>query len=250
MPPVTWEEAVATIQTAAIEMGELAGVPIPVHDHRIAMAEGHRRARDWEGATLGVTEPSLRVCSSTDVDEQLQVRNTWWSARLKTTITILWHGKPGAPGFKVESVYNRWGVHLDGLNRWRMLLDTMHAGLQTWDLEAEARAMMLLGGLVSEHQMKSYCLTGCFMESSRRSRAVYLFRRLRPTVVLLPGSEGSYHPSCTLCLHPLAYYHGTFAGAMVPTDEVVAHLLLMRGDEPGFWRRANQHSIDRKEAGL
>lgn len=37
---------------------------------------------------------------------------------------------------------------------------------------------------------------------------------------------------------------------MTPTDDVIAHLTLMRGDEPMFWRRANQHGPDRPEAGL
>jgi hypothetical protein len=36
-------------------------------------------------------------------------------------------------------------------------------------------------------------------------------------------------------------YDGTFAGVMPPTDEVVADLLAMRGDEHFFWRKSNQH---------
>lgn len=45
-------------------------------------------------------------------------------------------------------------------------------------------------------------------------------------------------------------YGGTHAGAMCPTDDVLAHLLLMRGDERLFWSRANQHPANRPEAGL
>lgn len=37
---------------------------------------------------------------------------------------------------------------------------------------------------------------------------------------------------------------------MVPTDDVIAHLLLMRGDERLFWRRANQHHPLDPESGL
>lgn len=40
------------------------------------------------------------------------------------------------------------------------------------------------------------------------------------------------------------------AGAMCPTDDVIAHLSLMRGDEKMFWRRCNQHPAYRPEAGL
>lgn len=40
------------------------------------------------------------------------------------------------------------------------------------------------------------------------------------------------------------------AGAMCPTDDVIAHLMLMRGDEVDFWHRSNQHPAHRHEAGL
>lgn len=53
-----------------------------------------------------------------------------------------------------------------------------------------------------------------------------------------------------LCLHPLGYYRGSWSGAMVPTDDVIAHLLMVRGDEHDFWRKANQHRPDAPEAGL
>ena len=43
---------------------------------------------------------------------------------------------------------------------------------------------------------------------------------------------------------------GSWAGAMVPTDDVIAHLSLMRGDEHMFWKRCNQHPSWRPEAGL
>jgi NAD+ synthase (glutamine-hydrolysing) len=35
-----------------------------------------------------------------------------------------------------------------------------------------------------------------------------------------------------------------------PTDEVIAHLLMMRGSEEKFWANANQHPLDRPSAGL
>lgn len=55
---------------------------------------------------------------------------------------------------------------------------------------------------------------------------------------------------CALCLHPIAYYSKSWAGAMTPTDDVCAHLMMMRSDEHLFWRRANQHAPWRPEAGL
>jgi hypothetical protein len=53
-----------------------------------------------------------------------------------------------------------------------------------------------------------------------------------------------------LCQHPIGYYEGTWAGSMCPTDDVVAMLMLMRGDEPMFWKRSNQHPPWAPEAGL
>jgi len=111
-----------------------------------------------------------------------------------------------------------------------------------------------LAGLLTDHQMCQYFLTGSFLETSKRSRVSYMFRRLRPTVAMTPrGQDASRDVMrclAVLCLHPIGYYEGTWAGAMTPTDDVIAHLLLMRGDEPGFWRQANQHAPWTPEAGL
>jgi len=37
---------------------------------------------------------------------------------------------------------------------------------------------------------------------------------------------------------------------MCPTDEVIAHLLMMRGSEEKLWANANQHPLDHPTAGL
>jgi type III restriction enzyme len=58
------------------------------------------------------------------------------------------------------------------------------------------------------------------------------------------------YPLCALCLHPIGYYGDTWAGVMCPTDEVIAHLLMMRGSEEKFWANANQHPIDHPAAGV
>lgn len=118
-----------------------------------------------------------------------------------------------------------------------------------WGIEQESKALDLMGSLVRHRQFKQYLLTGSFIERSQRSGVSYLFRRLKPTVAMR-AHEGSMQVLCALCLHPIAYYAGTWAGAMCPTDDVIAHLALMRGDEPMFWRRANQHPAWRPEAGL
>lgn len=119
-----------------------------------------------------------------------------------------------------------------------------------WGLEQEHRALLLLGEHVTHTQLKQYLLTGMFMETSKRSGIRYIFRKLRPTIALSSRDDENMRILCTLCLHPLGYYEGSWAGAMCPTDDVIAHLMLMRADEHMFWKSSNQHSPHRPEAGL
>ena len=98
---------------------------------------------------------------------------------------------------------------------------------------------------------RQYLLTGTFLEASPRSQVVYLFRRLRPTLALSCGNEASgIRFLDALSLHSVGTYARTWAGALCPTDDVIAHLMYMRGDEHGFWKKANQHSALRAEAGI
>jgi hypothetical protein len=123
-----------------------------------------------------------------------------------------------------------------------------------WGLEQEQRALRLLGTLIRHRQMRQYVLTGMFLEKSRRSGVTYMFRRLKPTVAI--AADGDRDPNASmrilacLCMHPIAFYAGSWAGGMCPTDDVIAHLSLMRGDEHLFWRRSNQHPPYLPEAGL
>jgi hypothetical protein len=109
--------------------------------------------------------------------------------------------------------------------------------------------------MISEHQWRMYELTGSFVEYSKRSRLYYIFRKGRPTIVMTERVKEGWksdrlHMLAVLCLHPIGYYAGTWAGCMTPTDDVIAHLLLMRGDEAEYWGQANQHRPESPEAGL
>ena len=55
---------------------------------------------------------------------------------------------------------------------------------------------------------------------------------------------------CALCLHPIGYYRDTWTGVMCPTDEVIAHLLMMHSSEETFRANANQHTLDHPAAGV
>lgn len=139
------------------------------------------------------------------------------------------------------------------MDRLRYWLRTIGAS-DAWDLDAEHTAREKLRGLISERQWRHYDLTGSFMETSNRSRLTYVFRRLRPTVVLSPrnkpGREDTMLCIAVLCMHPIGYYGDSWAGCLVPSDDVIAHLMFMRGDEAGYWGEANQHASWTPNAGL
>lgn len=175
------------------------------------------------------------------VEEGVKVRNQWWSHRLRKHIFI-WQEPDGrVKGGTVP--YGNRGVHLE--------LNTLGASV-AWGIEQEANAVHLLGQLLKHHAFKMYLLTGMFLETSKRSGVTYLFRKLRPTVALDARNDGnkSARVLAALCLHPIGYYKESWAGSMCPTDDVIAHLMLMRGDEPMFWRRANQHAPGTPEAAI
>lgn len=266
-----YERGLRLLQAAVFARGDAGGFAVPVLDRSVRMAPGHVRRHELEGLTLGTREAPgvhLHVDTEETVDER-QVLRSWWSRLWRTEVFVVQHGRPrrqawrrtAAGGwrratlaadddFRVELVFVRWNYYVEPLHRWKMWLDTCDAGTQAWSVEAELRAQESLARYVTEAQYRSYLLTGTLPEPSRRSQAVYVLRRSHPTVVLLPTRSGDYRPSCTLCLHPVAYYDRTFAGGLCPTDDVIAHLLLLRADEHRFWRQANQHPIHARESGI
>lgn len=166
-----------------------------------------------------------------------KVRSSFWSAHRRSEILI----------FERTDGRIDWGLS-PGVHHLDQELRTLGCA-EAWGLEQENTALQLLSTLLDARRYKQYLLTGSFIESSRRSRVAYLFRRLKPTIAI--GLKGNTtRIMCALCMHPIGYYEGSWAGAMTPTDDVVAHLMLMRGDEPMFWRRATQHPSWRPEAGV
>lgn len=117
-----------------------------------------------------------------------------------------------------------------------------HLACEAYTLKEEFKAMEKLETHLLPDQFKGYVLSGCFIEKSKRSGLQYIFRRMRPTVAMRWNMlTKEFHFLAALCMHPAAFYSGTWAGAMCPTDDVIAHLLMMRGDEYGFWKRSTQH---------
>jgi hypothetical protein len=165
-----------------------------------------------------------------------KLRNVFWSSHRRSDI-IIWN--------EYEKVI--YGLN-SGAHHFDQDLQTMGASL-AWGIEQEAKALQTLATLLRHHPFKQYLLTGMFIERSKRSGISYVFRKLRPTVAV--STTGPYLKIlCAMCTHPIGYYSGSWAGAMCPTDDVIAHLMLMRGDEHMFWKRSNQHPAFRPEAGL
>lgn len=235
---LTWEGIRYGLQRIAAERGELAGYPMLIDGRALRTAPGHM----LDGARLDRERGEEEEKEETGYRQ----RNSWWCAPRRTTVHVI-----EEPDGRISAGYRPFQVELAALFNFDRMMKTIESGLYAWDFAAELTAMETLAGLVTKPQFESYILHGLFFEKSKRSQAAYIFRRLRPTIVLLPQQDAEkMRPTTALCLHPLAYYDGTFAGGMVPTDDVIAHLMLMRGDEHLFWRRANQHPIDRPEAGL
>jgi hypothetical protein len=162
--------------------------------------------------------------------------NSWWNARYQANINVF-HDPEG-----------RARATFSPVDRLTFTIQTLEAAA-VWPFEAEQKALQKLATLVSQDLFELYCLTGHFAEVSKRSQVTYLFRKGKPTIAIRQDEEGGY-PLCALCLHPIGYYADTWAGVMCPTDEVIAHLLMMRGSEEKYWANANQHPVDHPNAGV
>lgn len=218
------------LRDLAAERDMWSGIPMPIEGARLRIEPTFPNAKE-----LSDIGPDRNP-----VPEGYKIRNTFWSTKHHSTVVI--HEKDG----KID-----WGV-IPGIHHLDHDIQTLMCS-DAWGIEQEGNAVHLLASIVSHRQFKQYMLTGMFMEKSQRSKLTYLFRRLKPTVVLDAKSERPDQPTrilCCLCMHPISYYEGSWAGAMCPTDDVIAHLSLMRGDEPMYWRRANQHAPHLPEAGL
>ena len=208
--------------------GEWAGIPMPLEDQPLTIAPGYPFAEALA---------SLEKPAEPDPDmEGVHIINRFWSKRYRTTVAIV--DKDGRRMLAFNP-YNR-----------RFDIDMLTLGCSpAWGIEQEGAAVQTLGRLLRHHAFKTYLLTGMFLETSKRSQITYCFRRLKPTVAI-SFRTGQCKILAALCMHPIGYYIDSFAGAMCPTDDVVAHLMLMRGDEHMFWKRCSQHHPQRPEAGL
>ncbi len=233
---LSWEGVRAGLDRIAKERGEWAGIPMPVDgipmviEPRYPWAKGFGQMADHRDRIY--PDPPEEV-------KDAQHINTWLSDRYCVYVHILRRD-------------GKYFAAFTGKTQSPMLLQTLGAA-RSWDVNAEVKAMEKLRSHVTPWQFECYFMTGMFLETSPRSGVTYLFRRLRPTLAI---KERAIHGTkqmcvlCALCLHPIGYFRESWAGAMVPTDDVIAHLLLMRADEHWFWKKSNQHPATAPEAGI
>jgi hypothetical protein len=243
-PNATIADVRQAVRDVAEEIGEWAGLPIPLDDHTVVFESNHPLA----GTYLYHLKPR-------DGNEEVSItcRGQFW---LPENEWIDKYGRRVELLVDIESGERSWSIrrHNTPINRLNLQLRTMMTA-QAWDLEAEYAARDKLRSLVDERQFHAYEMTGMFNEVSKRSTVTYVFRKLRPTLALADESKvgresPAYRVIAALCMHPIAYYQSTFSGALTPTDDVIAHLMTMRGDEHYFWRKANNHSLDEPESGV
>lgn len=216
------------LREIARERGDWAGIPMPLEGERLVIEPRYPNAAGL--MAIGASEEQ-------EDDDGHTVVNSWYSIRERCDIYVV-----RTPEGKLRA------ARVPGFHSLTYALKTLGCA-DAWGLEQESNAIKTLGKMVRHRQLKQYLLTGMFMERSKRSGVMYLFRKLRPTVAI-NFKNGDSRVMCSLCMHPIGHYRESWAGAMTPTDDVIAHLSMMRGDEAMFWRRATQHPAWRPEAGL
>lgn len=231
-----WEGIRQAIIGLAGERGEWGGYPLPVEDAPVVLEPRHPLFSTLNGKSLVAQKPQVSLEGLPGVE--FVNRFTLLPRNLEVTIF-----RVGGRAQHFVRVINMPTHRLD------LLLTTLGCS-DAWSTDAEFRALESLRGFLSDRQFRHYWLTGSFLETSKRSGVMYWFRRGRPTVALAADPGGSMRVLSCLCLHPTGYYEGTFAGSLVPSDDVLAHLLLMRGDERRFWSKANHHRSFDPQSGL
>lgn len=236
---VTLAEASRQLAESHLAQNDWSGLPVPVDGLNLILEPRYKHKSLSEFRWSECYENGVRRVIEKEPlanPSEFKIVNSWWNSRYQVTVGVA-KDKRGQVQLRI------WGE-----DRLAFTIRTLEAAV-VWPMEAEKKAHEKLAGLIPSDQFEIYVLTGHFAEISKRSKLTYLFRRGRPTVVLRQDNEFSF-ALCALCLHPIGYYGDTWAGVMCPTDEVIAHLLMMRGSEHKFWANANQHPIDRPAAGV
>lgn len=272
----SWSQVRAAVNKLAIKRGEWAGYPQPIDGLELVIEPRHPLYGSLNGLRLDADKREPLDVSEHKLTER-EFKRVLAALPDEINSRLSFLGQSIAELRKnlnelgvAPMLVNAWHCHQRGINvfvyrlgkraqvlfepastpgcRFDMQFNTLLA-TDAWDMEAELQAQATLAKLISDSAYRRYILCGMFLERSQRSGVYYLFRKLRPTLaVRLRGNDARLLSA--LCLHPVGYYMNSFAGTLVPTDDVIAHLLMMRGDERKFWAKANQHPLDLPQSGL
>jgi hypothetical protein len=220
-----------------------AGLPVPIPGLQLVLEPRYRHKAlenfRWKSYFTGDGEEEVLETDPPPEKEtpgKWRLVNSWWNEKFSAEVLIFWN----------EESRVRYGLRPKSSLEFTM--NTLQASI-AWPVEAEKKALDKLSTFIAPEIFDQYFLAGHFSEQSKRSKLVYLFRKGKPTITLRE-EDGGLRPLCTLCLHPIGYYADTWAGVTCPTDEVIAHLLMMRGAEEKFWAQANQHPINHPASGV
>lgn len=153
--------------------------------------------------------------------------------------------------YKRDMVINTYRV--GGRARYaRLYTDTEHQVMQAtkdiakraWCAGVEDKAQRKLKAMATLDEYEEYMLTGDITVIGKQTKLMYVIRRLRPTLIYRNRDNELQTTRClgALCMHPVGYYDGTWAGVLCPTDDVMAHLLMIKTDEKEFWNKSVFHN--------
>lgn len=241
--------------------GVLGGIPLPLPEYQLVMDARHpfshlttlhwKENKVWDERVDEDPEGAERKRDPYWDDHY--VSHTTYSQRLRT---LLYYVKENSTE-KLDYIgHDR--LRSEPGRRFDLFLKSFDVATAVGMREPEERAMELLKEHITPEQYTHYLLMGTFKETSARSGVTYYYRRYRPTLATREehstDAEGKNWMKTTflaaLCLHPVGYYYDSFVGALTPSDDVLAHLLLCRADEHHFWKKCVQHRVWEVEAGL
>jgi hypothetical protein len=222
------------------ERGIYNGVPIPVEGLTMHL-ESKFPFPNLADVGIEAAANQRVALEELALSENCRVVNSWYSHARFSHVFILQDNVTG-------KYFHLKGPEHSYVRRLDIMLQG-HLAVTVHDLETEATALETLKSHINDWQLRQYVLLGQFLESSPRSGVTYIFRRARPTVAIAGSLDGEHMKIlASLCMHPIGYYAHTTVGTMTPTDDVLSHLLLMRGDEHEFWKRCSQHQPHEPEA--
>lgn len=245
---ITMDDLRTAVNRFAQKNGEWAGAPMLVQGLKLRIEPRY----PWQGLDGAAFE------RDDETDEEREVQRisailaehyakghtciNWWYCFARDQYVYVIRGPDGKS--RVTLRHEHYG------DRYSFLFNSLSVAYEAHSIDAEMRALETLRTNIKSHLWDLYVLCGMFIESSERSGITYIFRKGRPTLAMHKTTGGKIAPFVALCLHPIGYYEDSFCGAMVPTDDILAHLLLMRGDEHRFWKKSNQHPLWAVQSGI